>query len=143
MQVQIMAGQSPSRGQPLRLPLALTVNRREMKSPQLRLLEMLQLPGVSDETSAVLTTLLHRCANDHNLSVYILQCVDETLQMQNQEFNLQNVDLLLDSSACSSPLSGMLLKMQLVRSVADALNNEATRWMSDFFLIGNDLSRER
>ncbi|KIM31263.1 hypothetical protein M408DRAFT_327528 [Serendipita vermifera MAFF 305830] len=28
---------------------------------------------------------------------------------------------------------------QLVSLVADALNGEAARWMSDFLLIGNDL----
>jgi hypothetical protein len=110
-----------------------------MESPQLRLLGMLQLPGVSRETSAVLTTLLHRCANDHNLSLYVLQCVDEALQMQNQEFNLKSVEVLLDSSACSCPLAGVLLGMQLVGLVVDALNSEATRWMSDFLLIGNEL----
>jgi hypothetical protein len=125
-----------------RLPLALTSDRQEMESPQLRLLEILQFPGVSRETSAVLTTLLHRCANDHNLSAYVLQCVDETLQTQNQEFNLGTLDLLLDSSASSRPLASVLLRMQLVGLVADALNGEATRWMSDFLLIGNDLLRE-
>lgn len=114
-----------------------------MESPQLRLLELLQFPGVSHETSAVLTTLLHRCDNDYNLSAYVLQCVDETLQMQNQEFNSGTLDLLLDSSASSHPLAGVLLRMQLVGLVADALNSEATRWMSDFLLIGNDLLRKR
>jgi hypothetical protein len=123
------------------LTLALTPNRHEMESPRLRLLEMLRFPGVSRETSAVLTTLLHRCASGHHLSQYVLESVDESLQ--HQEFSMKSVDVLLDGSACSRPLAGVLLRMQLVGLVADALNNEASRWMSDFLLIGTDLQRER
>jgi hypothetical protein len=108
-----------------------------MESPHLRLLEMLQFPGVRCETSAVLTTLLHRCANGHNLSVYVLQRVDESLQ--HRGFSIKTVDVLLDGSTCSRPLAGVLLREQLVGVVADALNNEASRWMSDFLLIGTDL----
>jgi hypothetical protein len=128
---------SETSGQPLRLPLALTSDRQEMESPQLRLLEILQFPGVSRETSIVLTTLLHRCANDHNLSAYVLQCVDESLQ--HQGFSMKTVDVLLDGSAYSRPLARVLLREQLVGVVADALNSEASRWMSDFLLIGTDL----
>jgi hypothetical protein len=108
-----------------------------MESPQLRLLETLQFPGVRCETSAVLTTLLHRCADGHNLSAYVLQCVDEFLQRRG--FSMKTIDVLLDNSACSRPLASVLLREQLVDVVADALNNEASRWMSDFLLIGTDL----
>src|SRR4051812_19891570 len=104
-----------------------------MASPPLRLLEMLQLPGVSRETDAVLTSLLRRCADDHGLSAYVLQCVDERLRMHGQELNLGT---LFEPVSC--PRTRSASWSSLVSLVAEALNGEANRWMSDFLLIGND-----
>jgi len=129
---------SPSRGQPLRPFLAPTLDLQEMESSQLRLLELLQFAGVSPETSAVLNALMRRCISSNNLSEYVLQCVNETLGRQG--LNLEDVQtFVLDSYACSRPLPGMLLRVQLIDLVADALNDEAARWVTDFLLIGNDL----
>jgi len=109
-----------------------------MESPPRRLLELLQFAGVSRESSAVLTALVGRCTSPNRLSEYVLQCVNETLQ--HRGFSLGDVELyVLDSYACSRPLAGMLQRAQLVELVADALNDEATRWMADFLLIGNNL----
>ncbi len=104
-----------------------------MASPPLRLLEILQLPGVSRETSAVLTSLLRRCADDHNLSAYILQCVDDRLRVHGREINLDN---LFEPVSC--PRTRSASWSGLVSLVAEALNGEANRWMTDFLLIGND-----
>jgi hypothetical protein len=110
-----------------------------MSSPQARLLEMLQFQGVSRETSAVLISLLRRCTDAHNLSEYILQRVDETIQTRDQRFNLASL-YTSDTCTCSDPLAGCLLpRTQLVGLVAESLNDEAGRWMSDFLLIGNSL----
>jgi hypothetical protein len=110
-----------------------------MSSPQARLLEMLQFQGVSRETGAVLISLLRRCANEHNLSEYVLQCVDETIQTRDQRFDLTSL-YASDMCTCSDPLAGCVLhRTQLIGLVAESLNDEAGRWMSDFLLIGNTL----
>jgi len=111
-----------------------TIRVKSMASPPSRLLEILQLPGVSRETSAVLTSLLRRCADDYNLSAYVLQCVDEKLQTCGQE---RNTDLLFEPVSC--PRTRSASWSSLVSLVAEALNAEANRWMSDFLLIGNDM----
>jgi len=123
----------------LSIPPCSNPQREGMASPQARLLEMLQFRGVSRETGAVLTSVLRRCTDEHNLSEYILQCVDETIQRRDQRFNLM---YLYTSGGCTSshPLPGRVPpRTQLVGLVAESLNDEAGRWMSDFLLIGNGL----
>lgn len=105
-----------------------------MASPPLRLLEILQLEGVSRETSAVLTSLLRRCADDYNLSAYVLQCVDEEVRIHNQDLDLET---LFEPEGRAS--IGEASWSQLGTLVVGALNSEAVRWMSDFLLIGNDI----
>jgi hypothetical protein len=110
-----------------------------MASPASSLLRLLQFPDVTRETGAVLNALLSRCADEHNFSIYVLDCIDERLRAQNQLFGLDE----LESYAYWHPLACVLLRMEFVGLVADALNSEATRWMSDFLFIGNALRRRR
>jgi hypothetical protein len=112
-----------------------TLQPEAMASPLSSLLQLLQLPGVTRETAAVLNALLSRCTDDQDLSTYVLWCIDEKLQAQNQTFGLDE----LGCHAYWHPLASVVLRMQPVGLVADALNSEATRWMSDFLLIGNSL----
>ena len=115
--------------------------REAMTSPQLHLLEILQFPGVSRETKAVLTALLSRCVDDHSLSEYILQCIDEGLQRHDSQYSLDVLDSL---GGCACQLAAcLLLRIYLVNLVADTLNREANHWMSDFLLIGNCIVPER
>jgi hypothetical protein len=123
----------------LSIPLCSNPQREAMASPQARLLEMLQFQGVSRETGVVLTSLLRRCTDDHNLSDYILQCVDETVQTRDQGFNLMSLYTSGGYNGSHSLAGCMLSRTQLVGLVAESLNDEAARWMSDFLLIGNNL----
>lgn len=106
-------------------------------APQLRLLELLQLEGVRSETYAVFTTLLRRCANDRRLSTFVLHNVDERLQEQGHIYNLTTLHGLAGCVSCPPKDQCARMRSQLLSSVADALNHESCRWMSDFFLIGN------
>ena len=105
-------------------------------SPQLRLLELLQLDGVRSETYAVFTTLLRRCANDRRLSAFVLRNVDERLREQGHIYNLATLHSLAGCVSCPPKDHYAGMRSQLLSSVADALNHEACRWMSDFLLIG-------
>jgi hypothetical protein len=108
-----------------------------MASHHLRLLELLQIDGVRSDTYAVLTTLLRRCVNDRRLSAFILCNVDEQIREQGHIFNLATLHSLARCVSCPPTNRCARMRRELLRLVADALNHEAQRWMSDFLLIGN------
>jgi hypothetical protein len=109
----------------------------EMASHQLRLLELLQIEGVRSDTYAILTALLRRCANDSRLSAFVLCNIDEQIREQGHIFNLATLHGLARCVSCPPTDRCARMRRELLRLVADALNHEAQRWMSDFLLIGN------
>lgn len=107
-----------------------------MASPQLHLLELLQIEGVRSETYAVFTALLERCSCNQRLSDFVLQSVGEQLQEQCHPFNLATLRNLVDSTSRAAQANRAKLRAALLSPVADALNHESYRWMTDFLLIG-------
>jgi hypothetical protein len=108
-----------------------------MEPPQLRLVELLGYEGVSCESKAILMTILRRCASPKGLEAFTLQSIDEFLQRQDHTFSLSTLSGLAGCEHCSPNVACAQLRGHILRLVAEGLNIEAARWMSDFLLLGN------
>lgn len=110
-----------------------------MASPQLRLLELLQIQGVRSETYAVLIALMRRCASDKRLSAFILRNVDKQVQKWDHLFSLSTLEGLAGCVSCPPASHCATLRAVLLNAVAEALNHEGSQWLNDFLLIGKRL----
>jgi hypothetical protein len=113
------------------------LNQYTMSPPHLRLVELLGCDGVSCESKAVLMTILRRCASPKSLESFTLQSIDEFLQRQDHTFSLSTLSGLAGCERCNPNLACAQLRGHILRLVAEGLNIEAARWMSDFLLLGN------
>jgi hypothetical protein len=112
-----------------------------MASPQLRLLEILQYEGVSPETSAIILALLRGCTNDNGLSKFILHSLENYFQEEENSLSIASA-IFTGGCSCRSPWSPTTQSwFCFCSAIADALNDEASRWMSDFLLIGKGKSK--
>jgi hypothetical protein len=108
----------------------------QMPGSLARLTEVLMYDGVCDETRSVFQALLRCCANKHDLSDFVLRSVQH--HVQRREPGLHPAILWIHAACLRCQQGSLCLQTaQKTRQlIADGVNFEARRWMSDFLLIG-------
>jgi len=106
-------------------------NMAGQPTPQEQIVRLLSLPGVREETRAVLGTLLGACEDENRLSEFILESVLARLSARGP----QHIAFPC-CSVCRRAHPPTDAEAQL-RS--EALNEEGNRWLADFLLYSRSL----